>query len=442
MFFTYQHIWKVSFPILISLLIEQLVSITDVIYLGRLNTEALGAAALGATYFIMLFMVPFGFSIGARIMMAQRNGEKRFEAIGPVFYQGISFLLLACLVLIFLSDVFSPRLLSFLIESPAVLADTNSYLLWRVWGLLPIGLLMMMQAFFVAITKTRILTWVSLVMVAANVVLNYLLIFGKFGFPRMEIAGAALASDIAEIIGVGFYIFYFFFAVKLQKYALHRFVWRDFKLLDAILKLSVWTVVQEFGSVFAWFLFFAAIEHLGEKELAVSNVIRSVSSLPYIAVHALSATASSLTGNLIGLKRDYEVLPTCQKINIFGFGLILPLLVLMAVFEPLILRVYTDNQIIIDLSYQSYFVMLSTFIPLLPGWIYFSAVSGTGQTKKAFLIELAATGVYLFYIWFIILKWQMPLAVAWGADFVYGVFILMLSLYYLRYGNWRPKPVS
>ena len=441
MYYTYQKIWKVSFPILISLLIEQLVGITDVVYLGRLSTEALGASALGSTYFIMLFMVPFGFSIGARIMMAQRNGEKRYEGIGPVFYQGITFLPPLCLLLILLSDLLSPLLLSSLIESPDVVRQTEEYLFWRAWGLLPIGLLMMMQAFFVAITKTRILTWISFVMVAANVVLNYLLIFGKFGFPRMEIAGAALASDIAECIGVGVYIFYFFFAVKLKKYALHRFVWCNFKLLKSILKLSVWTVVQEFGSVFAWFLFFAAIEHLGEEELAVSNIVRSISSFLYIAVHALSATASSLTGNLVGLKRYKEVLPTCQQIVMFGFALLLPFLILMSFFEPLVLQIYTDDVRLAELSIKPYFVMLSSFIPLLPGWIYFSAVSGTGQTKKAFFMELAATGVYLFYIWLFVLHFKESLTVAWGADFVYGVFILMLSLYYLRFGNWRQKPL-
>ena len=435
MYYTYQKIWKVSFPILISLLIEQLVGITDVVYLGRLSTEALGASALGSTYFIMLFMVPFGFSIGARIMMAQRNGEKRYEGIGPVFYQGITFLPPLCLLLIFLSDLLSPLLLSSLIESPDVVRQTNEYLFWRAWGLLPIGLLMMMQAFFVAITKTRILTWISFV------VLNYLLIFGKFGFPRMEIAGAALASDIAECIGVGVYILYFLRTVNLEKYALNRFVYKQFALLKSILKLSVWTVVQEFGSVFAWFLFFAAIEHLGEEELAVSNIVRSISSFLYIAVHALSATASSLTGNLVGLKRYDEVLPTCQQIVMFGFALLLPFLVLMSFLEPLVLQIYTDDLHLAELSIKPYFVMLSSFIPLLPGWIYFSAVSGTGQTKKAFFIELTATGVYLFYIWLFVLHFKESLTVAWGADFVYGVFIFTLALYYLRFGNWRQKPL-
>ena len=105
------------------------------------------------------------------------------------------------------------------------------------------------------------------------------------------------------------------------------------------------------------------------------------------------------------------------------------------------LQIYTDDLHLAELSIKPYFVMLSSFIPLLPGWIYFSAVSGTGQTKKAFFIELTATGVYLFYIWLFVLHFKESLTVAWGADFVYGVFICTLALYYLRVGNWRQKPL-
>lgn len=437
MYFTYQNIWEMSFPIVISLLIEQLVSITDVIYLGRLGALELGAAALGSTYFIMLFMVPFGLSIGARILMSQFNGAGRFQEIGPVFYQGMAFLPPVCLVLILLSTTLSPFFLRLFIESSSIAEATNRYLFWRVWGLVPIGLLMMMQAFFVAITKTRILTWISLLMVGANVVLNYLLIFGKFGFPRMEIAGAALASNVAEGVGILGYVFYFTRYIKLEKYALRRFVWRNFKLLKNILNLSIWTIVQEFCSVFTWFLFFAAIEHLGENELAVSNIIRNISAFPYIAVHALSSTSGSLTGNLIGLKRASEVLPTCRHIISLGALILLPILILMAVFEPFVLPVFTNNLILQKLSTAPYFVMLTSFLPLLPGWVLLSAVSGTGQAKKAFLMELAATFFYLLYIGFFILFWRVSLAMAWGADFVYGVFIFALALYYLRVGKWR-----
>lgn len=419
---------------MVSLFIEQLVSITDVVYLGRLGAVELGAAALGSTYFIMLFMVPFGFSIGARIIMAYYHGAGHLKKIGPVFYQGLFFLPLVCLVLILLSYVFTPYLMKFLIDSQDVLRVAQQYLFWRSLGLLPIGALMMMQAFFIAITKTQILTAVSLMMVFSNVVLNYVLIFGKFGFPRMEIAGAALASDIAEVIAICFYAFCFLRYIPLQKYALQRFVWRNLKILYSILRLSVWTVVQEIGSVFTWFLFFVAIEHLGTDALAVSNIIRSISAFPYIAVHALSATASTISGNLIGLKRDQELLPTCRRIVLLGVFLLLPMLILMLVFEPFVLILFTNDAHLKALSSVPYQVMLTTTIPLLSGWVFFSAVSGIGQTRKAFFMELMATAVYAFYTWLFILHLKLSLAIAWGADFVYGLFLFVLAYWYLRSG--------
>ena len=94
MLFDYRHIWKMSYPILVSMLMQQLVGITDVIYLGRLGEIELGASALGSTYFFTIFMVAFGFSIGAQIMMARRNGSGKYKRIGEIFYQGCNFFLI------------------------------------------------------------------------------------------------------------------------------------------------------------------------------------------------------------------------------------------------------------------------------------------------------------------------------------------------------------
>ena len=82
----YRNIWNMSYPILVCLLMQQLIGIADVVFLGRLGEVELGAAALGSTYFFTIFMVAFGFSNGAQIIMARRNGEQNYEVIGSVFY--------------------------------------------------------------------------------------------------------------------------------------------------------------------------------------------------------------------------------------------------------------------------------------------------------------------------------------------------------------------
>ncbi len=441
MLFDYRHIWKMSYPILVSMLMQQLVGITDVIYLGRLGEIELGASALGSTYFFTIFMVAFGFSIGAQIMMARRNGSGKYKRIGEIFYQGCNFLLIFWALMVVISWYVSPLLLSALIENEAVCQSTLEYINWRIWGLAGASVLVMGRGFFVAITKTYILTAVSIIMVVANIVLNYVMIFGKFGFPAMGIAGAALASNLSEIIAVSFLSIYLFKRVDIVKYGLNKLTFINLKLLKRILNISVWTMLQQFISVSTWFLFFIAIEHLGERELAVSNIVRSLSSFPYVIISALAAAVSSITGNLIGKGCSAEVLPAISRATQLCGIIIFPLLILMALAAYPLLRIYTDNQALIQASIPAYLVMLSAFIPLTPAWILFNAVSGTGNTRYAMKIEFYSMFVYVFHIFVVILYFKLPLVICWTADWVYNVSILIMAYRYMHSNKWQHKKI-
>lgn len=438
---SYANIWKMAYPILISMLMQQLVGITDVIYMGRLGETALGASALGSTYFFTIFMVSFGFSIGAQIIMARRNGERQYAKIGEVFYQGCGFLLFFSVAFIAVSYSFSPWLLDNIIENKETGKVTVEYVNWRIWGLACASLMMMARAFFVAITTTYVLTIVSILMVVSNICLNYILIFGKFGLPAMGIAGAAFASDLAEIIAVVVYIIYFLYKIDLKKYGMRRLFFSDFKLLKSILSVSVWTMLQQFVSVSTWFLFFVAIEHLSERALAVSNLLRSLSSFPFVVINAMAAVISSVTSNLIGSGQSDRVLPACSKVIKLCLAILVPILVLLAVFMRQILLIYTDNQNLIEASIPAGMVMLLSFIPLVWAWVWFNAVSGTGNTRFAMSIELMAMVAYVLHIYFVILVFKMPLPVCWTADWVYNVVVLFISWRYMYSLKWQGRSV-
>ena len=112
--YSYKQIWTITFPILISLIMEQMIGMTDTAFLGRVGEIELGASAIAGVYYLAIFMMAFGFSIGAQILIARRNGEGNYKEIGPIFYQGIYFLL-AMAVILFTFSIFChghvPRLL-------------------------------------------------------------------------------------------------------------------------------------------------------------------------------------------------------------------------------------------------------------------------------------------------------------------------------------------
>lgn len=163
--YTNKKILKITFPVLVCLLMEQLIGLTDTAYLGRVGEAELGASALAGIFYLMIFMLGFGFSIGAQILIARRNGAKEYSQIGPLFMQSTAFLLLMALVLFILSKVFAARIMGALIEAPDVREAAVRYLDYRVYGFFFAYVGSMFRAFYVGTTRTRILTINSIVMV-------------------------------------------------------------------------------------------------------------------------------------------------------------------------------------------------------------------------------------------------------------------------------------
>ena len=436
--FTNKQIWQITYPVLISLLMEHMIGLTDTAYLGRVGEVELGASALAGVYYLVIYMLGFGFSVGAQVLIARRNGAHDYTRIGPVFMQGTLFLLLLAVVLFTASHLYSPLILRKLIGSDDVYRATMSYVDWRVYGFFFSFIAVMFRAFYVGITKTKILTANSVVMVLTNVVLNYILIFGKFGFPALGIAGAAIASSISEAVSVLFFIIYTWKKIDYKKYAMFSFVGIDFRMLKQILNVSVWIMVQHGIAFVGWFIFFVVMEHQGERPLAVTNVVRSISSFLFMFVNAFASTSSSLVSNLIGSGKSDQVLGLCGRMIRLCYFFVLPLAILIALFPDLVLRIYTDNPDLIQSSTPSLWVMLSSYILAVPAFIYFFSVSGTGNTKSALMIDMASIFVYVAYTFLVGIWLHADVAVCWTTEHVYNG-MLLISFFYLWKGNWRNK---
>ena len=133
--YSYRNIWKVAYPILISLVMEQMIGLTDTAFLGRVGEIELGASAIAIIYYMVLFMIGFGFSIGAQIIIGRRNGEGKFRETGKVFWNGLYFVLGLSGALILLSELFSPWMMKSMVSSAAIYDAALSYVRWRLPGM-------------------------------------------------------------------------------------------------------------------------------------------------------------------------------------------------------------------------------------------------------------------------------------------------------------------
>ena len=432
-----KDIWKIAYPCLISLVMEQLIGMTDTAFLGRVGEVELGASAIAGVYYLAIFMVGFGFSIGAQIIIARRNGERNYKDIGNVFYHGIYFLFALAVVMFFASHWLSPLLLKKVVSSEHIYEAAISYIDWRVYGFFFSFAAAMFRAFYIGTTQTKTLTLNSIIMVLSNVLFNYVLIFGKFGFPALGIAGAAIGSSLAELVSLVFFIVYTSRKIDCSKYGINCFVLFKGRVLQNIFKISLWTMIQNFFSLSTWFLFFLFVEHLGERSLAITNVIRSLSGFPFMIMMAFASTCGSLVSNLIGAgKHDYVHVTIWQHIRL-AYVFVLSLVLVYALFPQFIISIFTDiPEIIVD-GVPSLWVLCTIYLISVPANIYFQSVSGTGNTQKAFLLEMVTLVIYVAYSYFIIVYLKLDVAYCWTNEHVYALFILLFSYYYMRNGNWR-----
>lgn len=439
--YTKKEIWKISYPILISLLVQNLINITDTAYLGRVGEVELGASALAGVFYLAIYMIGFGFSIGSQILIGRRNGEKRYESIGSIVLQGSLFLIVLAFLLFGISHFYAPYLMGSIISSEAVFEATMEYLDYRVYGLFFSFIGVMFRAFYVGITRTKILTVNALIMAVANIIFNYMFIFGKWGCPQMGIGGAALGSVLSEAISLLFFIIYTIYKIDTRKYAFFEIMHIDFKVIGRILSISIWTMIQSFLPIITWFIFFIAIEHLGERPLAISNIVRSVSTLFFMPVNAFAVTASSLVSNAIGAGHTEEVMPISRRIIRLCYTIIIPMMALVYLVPGFVLRIYTDSATLIHDSIPALYVMLGYYFFAVPGCIWFNTMSGTGNTRSALLAELVTAVAYTLAIYFFIFYLRPDIAFCWIVEYVYWGILLLFSFIYLKKANWQNKKI-
>ena len=322
---------------------EQLINITDAVFLGHVGEIELGASAIAGIYYLAIYMLGFGFSIGLQVMVARRNGEQDYKETGKTFFQGLFFLLGLAIFLYLLIHTVSPFILKKLIVSSDIYRAVILYLDWRSFGLLFSFPFLAIRSFLVGITHTKALSWAAAIVVLINIPLNFYLIFTR----ELGISGAAIASSLAEMGSFMMLFFYMWIRLDKEKYGL-RPVYNG-NLLIKVLKLSIWSMLHAFISVAPWFLFFVSIEHLGKIELAISNITRSVSAIFFVIANSFALTTGSLVSNAIGAGEGKALFSICSKILKLGYAIGFPLVAIALLCNLWIIGFYTSNERLIQL---------------------------------------------------------------------------------------------
>ncbi len=434
---TYGRIWNIAWPIILGSVAQNIITVTDTAFLGRVSEVALGASAIGGIFYLTITMLGWGFGMGTQIIVSRRFGEGNTGEIGAVIEHALYFLVPVSIVLFFVMHFFSDVFLGFMLKSENILDASKRFLNYRLFGIFFAFLNMGFRALYIGIGRTKIITFTTVAMAIVNIFMDYVLIFGKFGFEPHGIEGAAIASVLAEITATATFIFYIRSDKKLIPCNIFSFKTTSKELYFRIIRVSSPVMAQYFLSISVWFIFFLFVESMGEHSLAISNIIRSVYVVFMLPIWGFASATNTLVSWVIGQGRPEDVMKVVSKVIHLSFISVVLIVVIVLISPESVLMIYTNDLSLVRDSISVLYVVSGSSLVISMGFILFNGISGTGKTNVSMLLEFGALIVYLAYCYIFMKYFDANVTQIWTAEFVYGLLLIILSYLYLKSGRWK-----
>ena len=439
----YRPILKLALPIFASLIVPQLNFVINNIFIGQfLPAEYLGVAAITGVYYLIFACIGLGFNNGLQALIARRAGENRLSAIGSLFQNGVVISTLIAFACIAITYAVAPPLFHMVLSKSQHADIAVRFLHIRMWGLPFLYLYQMRNALLVGTNNSRLLIVGTLAETITNIFFDYTLLSGSLGFPNMGFVGAALSSVFSEIVG----LLAIFGVMHLRGLSKRLSLFANMKFdkdeIRLILVQSSPLILQFAISLTSWELFYILIErNCSETDLAVSNAMRNVFGLFGCFGWSLASASSAMVSNVIGQKKNEEVIPLVKKIVTIGISVATIFFLLLNLFPGFFLSVYGQGGAFVEDGIPVLRVVSFVMIMQPASTIWLNAVVGTGNSRKNLYTEAVAIVVYTAYVWLVLEVFHLSVTIGWMSEWVYWICMFVPSFLYMKSGRWKGKVI-
>ena len=436
-----KQILKIALPISLAMLVPQINFVANTVFLSGLGETELGVAGITGVYYLVFALVGNGLNSGLQALLARRAGENRPEQIGRLFSQSAWIALLFAMGGILITYIVGPLFLSGVLNSPTVQREAISFVKIRIWGLPFLYLFQMANALLVGTNNSRFMKYGFFIQSVLNIFLDYSLIYGHFGFPRLGFNGAAVASVISEALGLAVVYCIIFMKRFHRRFSLFSHMKFNRQVSGLIFRQSSPLVLQFVISVSAWLLFYVLIEHHGERKLAISNTMRNIFAVFGIFIWAFASTSNAMVSNIIGQGKKDKVIFLIKKITRLSFIFTATICLFMNLFPAVFLSLYGRSGDFIDDAIPVMRIVTIGVLFMSVATVWLNGVTGTGNTRINLAIEIITIVLYSIYIYLVLQVWKLSLAWAWSSELLYWIVLFVLSFIYLRSGRWTKKVI-
>jgi len=435
-------ILEIALPALAGLSSQIIVSFVDTAMVGRLENAKENLAAMGlgvlATWAIVSFFSSF--STGTHILVANKEGQGDYSSCKKIL--NISLILGFITGLIFGSLIFfvSPHFSYLIAKDPTVEKLTSDYIRFRFLGLPFFLMIVAFRGFFFGIGHTKIFMISGIILNVVNIFLNWILIFGNLGAPKLGLKGAALASSISTVVDAFFYFYVTFLPYYRKKYRTQKFFSFDKEIIKSIIKLSLPVSFQNIFILIGFLIFIALIGFYGTLYQAATQAVISMVFLSLLPCFAFGIAAQTLVGNSLG-NGKIKLAEIFGKESIKLLTIFTYTLALAYIFIPeIILHIITTDQAIIRTA--SPILKIAGISQIFYGIAIVLAYSLQATGESFFVMKAEVMTNWLIFLPLAYLStviFRFPFVITWLSLPIY-IFIYAMILYYeFSNGNWKRK---
>ena len=441
---------KLAYPVMIGMLGHTFVQFVDNIMVGQLGTAELAAISLGNSFVFIGMSIGIGFSQAITPLIAEADGAKKDKDISGIFEH--SFLICIILGLVLFLLVFLNRNLLYSMNQPIEVVELASpYLFWVSFSLISIVTFQSFRQFADGLSFTRAAMYSTLVGNVINVILNFVLIFGFWIFPKLGVEGAAIGTLISRLCMLTFIIFYLKLHKKLSKYIIRFFPTKvEIERVKKILYLGLPSALHSFFEV-AFFISAVWMSgFIGKNSQAANQIALNLSSMTYMVALGVGVAAMIRVGNQRGMMNF-------KKLREVAISTLL-LIIIIDIFFCLVFLIFNDflpllyldpsdpsnlNDVNEVLSIASKLLIVAGVFQLFDGIqaVVLGALRGMQDVNKPAIIIFFSYGILGFPIsYFLGFHTSLAMVGIW-IGLLSGLFFSSLFLF-LRFNYLSKKIIS
>lgn len=405
---------SLSFPIMISQLGHITVGVFDSLMIGKVSVSQLAAVSLATSIFSFILLFCIGLSYGITPLISSSDRGKKY--VSSILYNGMLVNVISCILLVSFV-ILTKHLLSYLGQDQEVLFHTYSYLDIICISLIPLILFQTFKQFIEGLGFTKPSMYISVISNVINIVLNAVLIFGLFGFPRLEIIGAAYATLISRVIMFLLILIYCLNDRRFSKYILKRKFLVNLNHIKDIFRIGFASGLQYIFEVGAFSVATVMTGSIGAIHLAAHQIALNLASISYMIASGIGS-ASMISLSYYDGKRNFEDM---RRSGFASFLLVFILMIVSAlvfiIFRNYLPVLYVDDSSVINIA--------STLLIIAGLFQISDGIQAVGLGILRGIRDIKKPTVVTFISYWII---SIPLSYFLGIEYGYGVYGIWIGL--------------